>query len=70
MANEKPLRRATGAAEKPAGRSGEIEGATVGYNTISEETCKGCHNEDSPTNKPFNFEEMFEKIAHPMPDTE
>lgn len=47
--------------------TGEIEGATVGLNTISEEMCTGCHNENSPTNKAFNYEEMLEKIAHPMP---
>lgn len=47
--------------------AGEIEGSTVGLNAISEETCIGCHNEESPTNSPFNCEEMLEKIAHPMP---
>ena len=33
----------------------------------TEEVCKTCHNEDSPTYKPFNFEEMVAKIAHPDP---
>ena len=47
--------------------AGEIEGSTVGLNTISEETCTGCHNEESPTNNPFNYEEMSEKVVHPMP---
>ncbi len=33
----------------------------------TEELCKKCHNEESPTYKPFVFEEMAEKIAHPDP---
>ncbi len=33
----------------------------------TEETCKGCHNENSPTFKEFNFEEVFALIAHPNP---
>lgn len=33
----------------------------------TEETCKGCHNEESPTYKPFNYAEMLAKIAHPNP---
>ena len=33
----------------------------------TEEVCKTCHNEESPTYKPFNFEEMVAKIAHPDP---
>jgi hypothetical protein len=31
------------------------------------EVCKNCHNEESPTYKGFNFEEMVAKIAHPDP---
>jgi hypothetical protein len=33
----------------------------------TEEVCKTCHNEKSPTYKPFNFSEMSAKIAHPNP---
>lgn len=33
----------------------------------TEETCKKCHNEESPTYEGFNFEEMSAKIAHPRP---
>jgi len=33
----------------------------------TEETCKKCHNEESPTYKEFKFEEMFEKVKHPNP---
>ena len=31
------------------------------------EVCKSCHNEESPTYKPFNYDEMAAKIAHPDP---
>lgn len=34
----------------------------------TEETCKGCHNEKSPTFKAFNYEEMHAKIAHLYPE--
>jgi hypothetical protein len=33
-----------------------------------EKTCKKCHNENSPTTKPFVFAEMVKKVAHPMPE--
>jgi len=33
----------------------------------TEEVCVTCHNEESPTYKPFKFEEMAAKIAHPDP---
>ena len=36
----------------------------------TEEVCKTCHNEESPTYKPFNFAEMSAKIAHDDPTTE
>lgn len=32
--------------------------------------CVTCHNEESPTYKEFNFEEMWSKIAHPIPAEE
>ena len=48
--------------------AGEIEGASVGLLTPDEKTCVGCHNDKSPTFKEFNFEEMLEKIAHPIPE--
>lgn len=31
------------------------------------ESCKLCHNEESPTYKPFDEKAMVEKIAHPNP---
>lgn len=33
----------------------------------TEETCKGCHNENSPNFKEFNFDEAAAVIAHPNP---
>ncbi|UCD57238.1 MAG: cytochrome c family protein [Candidatus Hydrogenedentota bacterium] len=33
----------------------------------TEETCKKCHNPESPTFKGFNFEERKAEIAHPRP---
>jgi hypothetical protein len=35
-----------------------------------EKTCKECHNEESPTFKPFNFEERLKLIAHMKPKAE
>lgn len=32
-----------------------------------EASCKGCHNEKSPTAKPFNFDEAWKSIAHKKP---
>lgn len=33
----------------------------------TEETCKKCHNEESPFYKEFKFDEFKTKIAHPLP---
>jgi len=33
----------------------------------NEESCKRCHNERSPSYKPFNFEERIAEITHPFP---
>lgn len=32
-----------------------------------EQTCKKCHNEESPNYKPFTFAEFWEKVKHPLP---
>lgn len=32
-----------------------------------EKMCKSCHNDKSPTFKPFDFKERWEKIKHPVP---
>ena len=47
---------------------GEVEGASIGLMTPDEKTCVGCHNEESPTFKGFDFKKMVAKIAHPVPD--
>jgi hypothetical protein len=33
----------------------------------TEETCKGCHNEESPTYKEFDYEKALAQVAHPYP---
>jgi nitrate/TMAO reductase-like tetraheme cytochrome c subunit len=50
--------------------SGKEPGDKYGLVKPTEKTCKKCHNAESPTydeSKPFKFEEMFKKIAHPKP---
>ena len=34
----------------------------------AEKQCKTCHNEESPTNKEFDFKKQWEEIAHPIPE--
>ncbi len=46
----------------------ELNGIEFGLSPITEKTCAGCHNEDSPTHKPFNFEERKAEIIHPIPE--
>ena len=48
--------------------SGETDGATVGLVTPTAAVCTGCHNEESPTFKGFDFDEYVAKIAHPIPE--
>jgi len=50
--------------------AGEIEPATVGLVEPTAELCKTCHNEKSPTYKPFDFKTFAAKIAHPVPAEE
>ena len=42
----------------------------VGLLLPDEKTCVQCHNEESPTYKPFNYEEKWKLIAHPKPASE
>jgi len=44
--------------------AGTIEPASVGLLTPDEKTCLGCHNDESPSFKEFNFEERFKEIVH------
>jgi hypothetical protein len=46
---------------KKSVEAGMIEGEK------SEKACLTCHNEESPTFKPFKFEERWAKIAHTLP---
>ena len=43
---------------------------TKGMILPTEEVCKKCHNPESPTYKPFNYEEKAAIIAHPDPTRE
>ena len=44
--------------------------AAAGMLTPTEDTCKGCHNSESPTFKSFDFASMSATIAHPYPKTQ
>ena len=46
---------------------GTQDPAEVGYIASDEKLCVTCHNKESPTYKPFKFEEAYKKIAHPIP---
>lgn len=45
----------------------QAKAVAAGLVMPTEETCKGCHNSESPTFKGFDFAAMKEKIAHPNP---
>ena len=47
--------------------AGTQDAAAVAFMKATEKTCLECHNEKSPTYKPFNFTERMKKIEHPMP---
>lgn len=47
--------------------NGEIEAASVGLWAPTDEVCKTCHNEKSPTYKEFKYDEKVTQIAHPYP---
>lgn len=48
--------------------SGEYKPEDYGLVRSTEETCKKCHNEESPTYKEFKFDEFYKQIAHPVPE--
>lgn len=52
---------------KKAIAAGEITAASVGLLEVNEATCVACHNEESPTYKPFDYEARNAEIAHPKP---
>lgn len=43
------------------------DAAAVAYNPGDKKSCVKCHNQESPTFKPFKAEEAFKLIAHPAP---
>jgi hypothetical protein len=45
----------------------EAKSIAAGMVVPNEKTCVTCHNEKSPTYKPFKFAEMAKVIAHPIP---
>ncbi len=47
---------------------GTKNGTDFGLTTVTEETCKQCHNERSPSFKEFNYEERKKEISHPFPE--
>jgi hypothetical protein len=47
--------------------AGTTEPASVGLILPTAKTCTACHNERSPTYKPFDFAKMNEKVKHPYP---
>jgi len=47
--------------------AGTQDAAAVAFAKASEKTCLECHNEKSPTHKPFNFEKRWKLIEHPVP---
>ncbi|NOZ74766.1 MAG: cytochrome C554 [FCB group bacterium] len=48
-------------------RAGTLEAEGTGLVVPTEATCKQCHNEESPSYKPFVYEERMAKIAHKIP---
>jgi len=46
--------------------AGTQDAKAVAYMKGKKATCLTCHNEKSPTYKPFNFEERLAEIAHPI----
>jgi cytochrome c553 len=47
---------------------GEIDGSKLGFTQIDEASCIRCHNQESPTYKPFDFAARVQDIAHPIPE--
>jgi len=47
--------------------AGTQDAKAVGYSKGDKSKCVSCHNQESPTYKPFKVEEAYKKIAHPTP---
>ena len=48
--------------------AGEQDPKEVAFKKGSKETCLECHNEESPTYKPFDFEKRWAEIEHTIPE--
>jgi DnaJ-class molecular chaperone len=48
--------------------NGEIDCKDLGFLKTDQTSCKKCHNEDSPTYKPFDFTVRVKEIMHPYPE--
>jgi hypothetical protein len=48
-------------------RDGTQDAKAVAFNKGDEATCKKCHNPESPTYKPFKYQEAWKLIAHMIP---
>jgi Cytochrome c554 and c-prime len=48
-------------------RDGSLKAKDYGLVMPTKETCIQCHNEKSPSYKPFDFKDDSTKIAHPIP---
>ncbi len=48
--------------------AGDIKPEDVGLVIPDEKTCTGCHNEESPFYKAFNYDEFLAKIVHHIPE--
>ncbi len=46
---------------------GEKDGKAFGLVEPDEKTCKKCHNEESPSYKPFDYKKRVKEISHPVP---
>jgi len=47
---------------------GSTPAGDVGLWTPNEKICVECHNEKSPTYKPFKFDERVKEVGHPYPE--
>lgn len=54
---------------KEAVVAGKMDAKSVGLLKPTEADCKKCHNENSPSYKPFDFEKAKKEIAHPTPES-
>jgi hypothetical protein len=47
--------------------AGKQDAKEVSFSLGDDQTCLKCHNTASPTYKPFQFEQFFKRISHPLP---